>query len=441
MTNAKYIKIWSLFGFFSLVCLVSCTHPNEPKSDIETEEAIIYDTIIRTEQDLIDFRNKVNSGDSTAQTGNTLLANNITLTEKNWTPIGNIDTMPYQGFFDGNNKTISGLHLDDTTRNNFGLFGYIYKIDNENTGVRNLILRDANINGNDYIGSLAARVRPGVKITNVHVVNAFIYGNDVVGGLVAYLQGGEINNCLSISYTKGSSKVGGLVGEAGLKENSDYWWKASISNSISRGIVDGINVTARSYTGGIVGYAEFATTITNCTNSSEVYSYGGSVGGILGYGESIKIINCINYGSIAGSHENVAGIAGYLLADHDVACSVTNSRNTGTVVGDYNRVGGILGTAGGKIGDVYLEKVINTGNVTATAVALVGPLPGYYVGGIAGYNAAEIRNAKNTAVITTIEKSNIVEIGQIVGFNTSASDSNLIAPLIQEGKIVREKNN
>ena len=63
---------------------------------------------------------------------------------KGWIPIGKwmsfLDNKPFKGVFDGNNKVITGLYINDNTLDYTGLFCYI-----ESGTVKNLGLENVNI--------------------------------------------------------------------------------------------------------------------------------------------------------------------------------------------------------------------------------------------------------------------------------------------------------
>ena len=79
---------------------------------------------------------------------NCTLADNIDLTGKDWTPIGDYDNR-YTSTFDGGNHTITGL-----TINQYG--NYVGMIDFLDSGgtVQNLTLENVNITGGDIVGSV-----------------------------------------------------------------------------------------------------------------------------------------------------------------------------------------------------------------------------------------------------------------------------------------------
>ncbi len=132
--------------------------------------------------------------------------------DKGWTSIGywtaSFDRT-FDGVFDGNQKTITGLYLNSTTgavadTNDKGLFGYIGK-----TGtVKNLTVKSAEVISSSYTGIICG--------TNLGVVlncrtDGKVVGDEETGG-VAGQNLGLIINANSSANVEGRSKAGGIVG-------------------------------------------------------------------------------------------------------------------------------------------------------------------------------------------------------------------------------------
>ena len=138
-----------------------------------------------------------------------------------WTPIGiEGGDSSYNGTFDGQGHTVSGLYFNNSTTSCVGFFGFI-----------------------DSDG----------KISNVGVVDSYFYGNNYIGVVCGY-KFGTISNCYSAGAVSGNSYVGGVCG---------YNNSASISNCYSAGAVSGSDNV-----GGVCGYNYFST-ISNCYFDSE----------------------------------------------------------------------------------------------------------------------------------------------------------------------------
>ena len=209
------------------------------------------------------------------------LANSITLNyNENWIPIGKIDGYDtssnketgklhcFMGNFDGKNNEIKGLHIEDTSMRNAGLFGVVYK------------------------GTIK-----NIKLSSE---NSIIKGNTCVGGIIGILLEGKIENCennIEIAIT--ADNAGGIIGSA---------YKSSIKNCTNNGNING------SFIGGLLGYLEDNEfEIVNCKNTGIIQS-GKNNGGILGRtynpsGKKILIKNCTTTnGNIIGSSYTQAGI-------------------------------------------------------------------------------------------------------------------------------------
>lgn len=202
----------------------------------------IYD-----ESNLRWFADKVNKGKSRI---NARLMNDITV-DKNtqWTPIGTSQDHPFEGTFDGNGKTITGLTYTDTSVNYVGLVGYA-----DDATIQDVTVQGSSFNGNDYIGTVCG-----------------------------FIVRGNITGCTnSDSTVSGSWKIGGIAGKAKY---------ITVQRCVNTGKVSGINDL-----GGIVGCTEDAT-VQDCGNTGEVSPtgqgkyYGGIAGAVLG---TSYIHNCYN---------------------------------------------------------------------------------------------------------------------------------------------------
>lgn len=171
------------------------------------------------------------------------MANSITLNyNENWIPIGKMDGYDvssnketgklhcFMGNFDGKNNEIKGLHIEDNSMKNAGLFGVVYK------------------------GTIK-----NIKLSNE---NSLINIKAVAGGITGYLIGGKIENCennieITVTDNSGGGIAGAMIGES------------SIKNCINNANINGL------YVGGILGNISDASTrtnmeISNCINTITV---------------------------------------------------------------------------------------------------------------------------------------------------------------------------
>lgn len=204
----------------------------------------------------------VNDGHSCQNTYFKLTAD-IDLGGEEWTPIGS-ENFSFQGTFDGNDCTVSGLYINKPVESDLGLFGVI----DMGGMVKNLGV-SGSIDGSEIfstVGGIAGRNKGTIE--NCHNA-ATIASNNMAGGIVGSVSDGSITSCYNVGTVIGGSETGGIVGRA-----SD---------------------------GGI---------IQSCYNAGEVS--GTKVGGIAGCTRGSFVANCYNTGHIEGINEDsyVGGIAG-----------------------------------------------------------------------------------------------------------------------------------
>ena len=136
----------------------------------------------------------------------------------------------YQGTFDGNGKTISGLFFNDSQKSHVGLFDNIYM----------------------------------ATIRNVGVVDSYFFGEHYVGGVCAFGVDGTITGSYNTGVVSGEGCVGGVCGTGS---------SVTITDSYNTGSVSGNDDV-----GGVFGYGE------NCTINNCYYlkAEGTDLGGING---------------------------------------------------------------------------------------------------------------------------------------------------------------
>ncbi len=323
---------------------------------------------IATAEELWDFAEKVNDGETTA---NAILTANIDLNNQPWTPIGS-DSHLYTGTFNGAGHTISGLTINDSRADDQGLFGYV------GTGgtVKDLTV-SGSVKGDDYVGGVVGYNDEG-RVENCHNIGS-VSGERYVGGVVGYNDEGRVKNCHNIGEVSGD-RVGGVVGynNGGTVENCYNTGKVSGPDS-GNSVID-------SYVGGVVG-RNFGGTVENCYNTGSVKgpdsvsgSYvggvvGDNVGNVVGYNRG-TVENCYNTGTVTGTDDYVGGVVGYNYSGG----SVTNSYNTGEVSGKIS-VGGVVGynhSGGSVTGCYFLQQGELQGigdDADATGAAVVNDLP------------------------------------------------------------------
>ena len=172
---------------------------------------------------------------------NCTLTDDINLTGKEWTPIGDYDNR-YTGTFDGGNHTITGL-----TINQYG--NYVGMIDFLDSGgtVQNLTLENVNITGGDIVGSV---VGDNYGTVTACTASGNVSGTSRIGGVVGY-NNGTVTACYHASgNVSGTSYIGGVVGR-------------NTSGTLTACYHASGNVSGTSNVGGVVGY-NISGTLTAC---------------------------------------------------------------------------------------------------------------------------------------------------------------------------------
>lgn len=313
--------------------LASSNGTNTAPWDGESREEIPYvngQYEISTGAQLAKLSDNVNSG--TSYSGQTVvIVDDIDLGGHSLIPIGTRD--------DGFKGTLTGVQKGDGTYTAIMNADINYGSSIQNVGV---------------IGFVEGGTVKDLYFNDVHVVStsnvSSSTGSDYessTGVAVGTLNGGSITNVTVMSNCSVSGKLrtGGIAGDANGTNSS-------ISGCNNNGTVTG----SASYTGGIVGathnilnyFASTGTTITNCTNTGNVYGTS-EVGGIIGYADRANVSGCINSGNVTGSgNYGTGGIIGCdiynprsILAPLN-GSTMTECTNSGDITAP--RAGGILGS-------------------------------------------------------------------------------------------------
>ena len=215
---------------------------------------------ISTAEQLYAFANAVNTGNTTA---NAVLTADITLDSNSseWTPIGKDDSHIYNGTFDGQGHTISGLHCSVTSGNVAGLFGVI----GSSGVVKNVGIADSDVAVSTpgqlaYAGGVCGWSAGTVEnCWNSGSVSASSSSSTAyAGGVCGWNQGGTIRNCWNSGSVNASSSnndlysgayAGGVCG-INYKVNDD---NTAIQNCWNSGSVSANSSSSTAYAGGVCG--------------------------------------------------------------------------------------------------------------------------------------------------------------------------------------------
>lgn len=237
-----------------------------------------------------------------------------------WIPIGRgqNENKSFQGTFEGNGKTVSGLSI--TTANYAGLFGSLAEAKVKNLRVEGKIAISSIVadRENIYVGGIAGFV--GNRVQLISCANAVeITGNlsattnnAFVGGIAGRINGAGsfISNCWNVAdvsfTTVGGVEVGGIAGRL----------KGIITNCYSTGAIKGSGTSNSAFIscGGIVGAFDNNTgnkTVSNCYATGVVSA------------TSVAAANTAPVSNTSGNNASAGGIVGYMAS--------YNSSHTSTI--------------------------------------------------------------------------------------------------------------
>ena len=236
---------------------------------------------ITKESELRWFANEVSVKGQTSISA--ILVYDITLDKTTpWTPIGTFSNQ-FEGTFNGNNKTISGLNINASTTDNVGLFGYIGK----NGTVKNVTVADSYVSGNSCVGGVCGYNEGGI-VTGCHN-SGKVTGNGYCTGGVCGYNIGTLQECYNTGEVSGTKQnVGGVCGEN---------YSGTVQESYNTGKVTGTG----NCIGGVCG--QNGGTVKGCYNTGEVIdNY--PVGSVCGWNGGGTVENCYY---LAGTSEKAVG--------------------------------------------------------------------------------------------------------------------------------------
>lgn len=308
------------------------------------------------------------------------LEKNVDLSAHRWIPIGDFGGSSYksfEGFLDGNCKTISGMVVDQSKdQQSAGLFGYIFNATKGNeVGVKDLTIANAAL----YVDESILADPNGFVSAGILVAGAMV--NDGYKGTGVF-ENISVSGTITVKATNGSNKIGGLIGDD--------------NRCIVRNCATDVTITGASNTGGMTG-TSCTTTFENCTAKGRISGLWG-LGGFVGYATTSNgndkttestFTNCIADVAVKASDWNVGGFVG--LAEFGTfKNSASFGTVTSTVTGWEPRAGGFVGRAG----NVTFVKCHSASLVTCDRKDTCGGFAGKFEAGTT--DGCSFDNQKNT---------------------------------------------
>lgn len=261
-----------------------------------------------------------------------------------WTPIGTTQRS-FSGNFDGNNKVISGIYVNDVTY--AGLFGYCYDVKILNVTIKESYIKASYYSG--YAGGLVAYSYKYVAIDNC--TNYADVSGKYAGGIVGFYPFGRIYGCANLGTITAlgtNAYAGGIVGyRKPIMENETIIRKCynlgTISGTISGGIVGYIRFPVMSVN---TIYLSSTLEINDCYNAGDISSTNFS-GGIIGQADyDSSWVGNINLRKTINSSYNIG--------------TLTSNGTCGQFIGRFSPVGSKSVTPVSFLGDNYYCNESNT---------------------------------------------------------------------------------
>gem|GEM_PF-6603745 len=222
-----------------------------------------------------------------------------------WIPIGISVGESFRGTFNGNDKVITGLYINNSSLDNAGLFGYVTGGKVESLGVQ------GSVTAHDNVGGIVGLVTgSGVAIERSFFAGT-VEGLQNIGGVAGRANTGSIvtrsHSEGEVKGRAGSQNIGGVVGQI---------QSSTIENSYSRSDVSG---PAGAYTAGSAGSQDIGGVVGVISSTSQVagnysvgsVSGGSTVGGVVGtvYSSTVENNAALNK-SVTASVSTAGRVAG-----------------------------------------------------------------------------------------------------------------------------------
>ena len=294
--------------------------------------------LIGTEADLRLLATAVNNGKSYSGKYFKLSAD-IDVSSADWTPIGTgtlANPKPFSGIFDGDNKTITGMHF--TTTGGFkGLFGVVSGADAEHKAeIRNIIMK-----GKDD-GSYDVEVNAVTLQSGCGAIAGVVINYAVVSGCHSYL------------HMKLSANSAGIIGAVDNNNQGATTYPklpggmadVLVENCHNHGNIDANPITNFMFNvAGIV--ASNMGVVRRCSNSGNITSLAGAklfwqMGGIVAANNG-QVLECYNTGAMNGG-TNIGGIVAFGSGVSETL--VKDCYNVGEILATTVSSGGIIGSTG-----------------------------------------------------------------------------------------------
>ena len=246
---------------------------------------------LQTAEQLAGMAKLVNDNTANFKDKTVYLDNDLDLGGHEWISIGdgaNTDVGSFQGIFDGQSHVVYNLYSHEGLKsenkdndNNLyrnGLFGAIYNATVQNLGIENADIVIPMNDTSTYGKGILVDWMTYSTINNCYTTGSITGGSYIekyIGGIAGFLNGNNsISQCYSTAAITGNYDGEYYAEQEGGLEPMDCW------DSLG-------GIVGASYTGQV--------TISDCWFGGEIVvnSIQAPVGGIIGYGKGVSMVNCL----------------------------------------------------------------------------------------------------------------------------------------------------
>ena len=167
---------------------------------------------------------------------------------RTWTPIGiDTDGQKYEGTFDGQGHTISGLYINDEEKSVVGLFCAT----GTNSVIKNVGIIDSYFRADQHAAGICGS--NGGVIDNCYSGATCIVSDEGVGGIVSW-NGGTIRNCYNVGKITGQRHGAICANNTNGTTTNCYYLEGTADAGIYYGSGDAIEMTAEQFASGEVAW-------------------------------------------------------------------------------------------------------------------------------------------------------------------------------------------
>ena len=362
-----------------------------------------------------------------------------------WTPIG---YSGYEGTFDGQGHTISGLYFNKSEVMAVGLF-----VGNSGT-IKNVGVVDSYFYGFDYVGGVCGANSYGGTITGCYNTGT-VSGNNQVGGVCGASYGGTITGCYNTGAVSGNDDyVGGVCGyneggtitgcyylanyDDGNGSKTEEQFKSDEVCSLLNDTLKKVNASVRFYQEGenypelFMNVPSLVGDVYQISNKEELYAFALLVNnGETSPNAVLTADITVNTGVLKENGTLPDDVPGF-----ETWTPIGNGPTpyTGTFDGQGHTISGLyLNDSNHSYVGLFGKNIGTIKNVGVVDSYFMGH---YYVGGVCGYNYGTITGCYNTG---TVSRSNNY-VGGVCGINEAWYENASITNCYNTGTVSGSSN-